>query len=194
MRRRFTMSHNWGNPANQRFYYGSKTSSPWNQELHKRALNEAESKYLLEIQAGSHSSQHILKTPKRPPTVRDLDEDNAETARTEDSACSNFSESIGDLRSMNTLLRTQLGELNSYLRETNSRLEFLETGQLPSRRTQRSLRTGRTGMSTRRARSVIDDARNTLSRGSGRFSRRSRGLTARSFNQGPELATGPSGW
>ena len=76
------------------------------------------------------------------------------------------------LHGMNHMLRTQLSELKSYLQETNKRLEFLETGSVPMSNRSRfstyrsndsrgSLRSGR---SSHRSASVMNDARAVLGR------------------------------
>ena len=51
---------------------------------------------------------------------------------------SNFDDNMEGLSGMNHMLRSQLSELKSYLKETNNRLEFLETGALPSTRSRLS--------------------------------------------------------
>jgi len=164
------MAYNWGNPANPKFYYGTKHESPWNQELHRRAMNESESAFLLSIQAGRHKSQHVLKEKALLLSARGSD---CSTARTAASDTSGFDETMNGLSGMNHVLKTQLSELKSYLSETNKRLEFLETGTLPSNRSSfRSHRT-QTPLSGRsRPASVISGAREAI--------KKTQRLTARS--------------
>ena len=91
---------------------------------------------------------------------------------------SNFDDNMEGLRGMNHMLRTQLGELKSYLQETNNRLEFLETGALPSNRSRlSSYRSNDSRYSLGSARSrrqdaLLDDARLAISRSQRLSSRR----------------------
>ena len=64
------MATSWHSSGGPKFYQGTKHETPWNQCIHQRVVNEKENKFMLEIQAGNHSSLSILDTPKPVSTAR----------------------------------------------------------------------------------------------------------------------------
>merc|ERR1712195_394646 len=130
------MATSWTNTGGPKFYEGNRHETVWNQNLHQKSVNEKESKFLLEIQAGTHNSQKI-PTKKGPFAV---DRNSArDTHRSSSSALSKVSSArmngaIGDLHHFNASLKDELAELKHHLHATYDRLERAEKGML-SRRT-----------------------------------------------------------
>eukprot|EP00658_Telonema_sp_P-2_P062923 TRINITY_DN51592_c0_g1_i1.p1 TRINITY_DN51592_c0_g1~~TRINITY_DN51592_c0_g1_i1.p1 ORF type:complete len:180 (-),score=18.50 TRINITY_DN51592_c0_g1_i1:63-602(-) len=168
------MATSWHNSGGPKFYEGNKSESIWNKNLHQKSMNDKESKFLLEIQAGTHESQQIpVSKHQRPYAVDTARSGSRTTARSSGSGLSRASsrrmnDAIGDLHEFNSSLRDELAELKQYLHATYDRLEKAEKGMKSGRGTSRSRSSSR--CSSRSARSevqqVIASARSAIERSS----------------------------
>jgi len=126
------MATSWVNTGNPKFYEGNKCESIWNQCLHQRSVNEKESKYLLEIQAGTHDSQALLKGKREGPFAIDTARSSQASGISKVSSA-RMDGAIGELKDFNDSLRGELKELKDYLHSTYDRLERAEKGMLSGR-------------------------------------------------------------
>lgn len=125
----------FGSRRPDRFYRGSSKEPPWNQDIHTRALNADEQKYLMSIAGGEHASQRILRKQVGP--VPHMDMASERSYRSRGSISSKLPHVVDELRGFNSSLKGELNSLKAYLHETNARLEQLSTAR-SSRRTARS--------------------------------------------------------
>merc|ERR1712195_216347 len=105
------MATSWTNTGGPKFYEGNRNETVWNQNLHQKSVNEKESKFLLEIQAGTHNSQKIPTKKASGPfavdrnTARDTHRSSSSALSKVSSARRRMNGAIGDLHHFNASLK-----------------------------------------------------------------------------------------
>jgi len=164
---------NYGENPGDRFYRGSSKQDICTQDLYKKGINARESDYLLQIQAGTHDSQNILKD--KGPIVSHRSKNTGVSATS-----SRMNGAIADLQGFNQSLREELQTLKGYLLQTNAKLEQVVTA--------------RSGAASQRSQSVLGEtARSGVTHRTGRSQRSQSQASWREQSQegGPDRVTTP---